>query len=228
MEPEFASSGELCERPEALSGGRQAERESSPGAYRAAHACSASPQVPRRRQGKGMDAPAVLDLSSQLCKVGFAGEGAPRHIFRRPRAADAGLGLEYSLEALLRDVFARKLMCQARHRHVLVCESLTEPTVNREAVVKVRAPCSEIAWLGLQPRARLPAILTPATALPRREPWQYRGGSVLTWRALLWCGSGAAAAAGCCVGSAFAVSTTVDVRKWIRERGVGARGAGWL
>ena len=98
-----------------------------------------------------MDAPAVLDLSSHLCKVGFAGDGAPRHVFRRPPGA--GPGPEDSVEALLRDIFARKLMCQARHRHVLVCEGLTEPAVNREALVKVRTMCSAVAWLeGAPPR----------------------------------------------------------------------------
>jgi hypothetical protein len=81
----------------------------------------------------------VLDLSSLLCKVGFVGEGAPRHIFRR-RLLDGDstvLSPEEKMEGLLREIFARKLMCHARNRHVLICESLTEQTADRRAVVEV-------------------------------------------------------------------------------------------
>ena len=78
----------------------------------------------------------VLDLSSLFCKVGFVGEGAPRHIFRR-RKDDAALNPEENMERLLREIFTRKLMCQAQNRHVLICENLAEATINREAVTKV-------------------------------------------------------------------------------------------
>ena len=71
-------------------------------------------------------------------QVGFAGEGEPRHIIRRMRKAeDASLTYEDQIELMLRDIFAHNLMCQARHRHVLVCESLVESTRHRRAVVKV-------------------------------------------------------------------------------------------
>jgi hypothetical protein len=82
----------------------------------------------------------VLDLSSNLWKVGFSGEAAPRHIVHRHSvhsAGDSSLTYEEKVELMMRDIFTRLLMCTACRRHILVCESLVEPNKSREALVKV-------------------------------------------------------------------------------------------
>ena len=90
----------------------------------------------------------LLTLSARIppAQVGFAGEAAPRHIVHRHTlhgARDGSLTHEERVELVLRDIFTRLLMCTARRRHILVCESLVEPTKSREALVKVRA-----SWTG--------------------------------------------------------------------------------
>ena len=112
----------------------------------------------------------VLDLSSNLWKVGFSGEAAPRHIVYRHSvhaAGDSSLTYEEKVELMMRDIFTRLLMCTACRRHVLVCESLVEPKKSREALVKVpannarQAVCHVSFWIlqranpGWAPRAVL-------------------------------------------------------------------------
>ena len=42
---------------------------------------------------------------------------------------------------MLREIFTRDLMCCARDRHIVVCESLVEPTKSREALLQVLFVC---------------------------------------------------------------------------------------
>jgi actin-related protein len=101
----------------------------------------------------------VLDLSSNLWKVGFSGEAAPRHIVYRHSVhvlGDSSLTYEEEVELMMRDIFTRLLMCTARGRHILVCESLVEPNKSRQALVKVPInnvrqavwPSESNPWLG--------------------------------------------------------------------------------
>jgi len=93
----------------------------------------------------------VCEAVGRACaQVGFAGEGAPRHILRRRTVYgdNATLTHEEEVELMLRDIFTRNLLCQARHRDILVCESLVEPTQNRQAIAKVHnpLPAKHTAW----------------------------------------------------------------------------------
>lgn len=90
--------------------------------------------------------------------MGFAGEAAPRHIVYRHTLhgeRDASLTHEERLELMLRDIFARLLMCTARRRHILVCESLVEPTRSREALVNVLVQRLRSASVCLLPSPQL-------------------------------------------------------------------------
>ena len=118
----------------------------------------------------------LLTLSARIppAQVGFAGEAAPRHIVHRHTlhgARDGSLTHEERVELVLRDIFTRLLMCTARRRHILVCESLVEPTKSREALVKVRA-----SWTGtgavcaMKPGTCAAYSATTSAPRPRERP----------------------------------------------------------